>query len=106
MAKVEIEAGICGFSTVVKAHMEGEDCVLNIESGCKGVQNLVEELKRVDPFREISHRGEGPQTLQMAAKHCKHPACPVPAGIIKAVEVAAGLALPQDVVIRVTASDE
>jgi hypothetical protein len=38
----------------------------------------------------------------MAAKHCKHAACPVPSGIIKAVEVASGLALPKDASIQVS----
>jgi hypothetical protein len=32
----------------------------------------------------------------MAAKHCQHASCPVPSGIIKAIEVASGLALPKD----------
>ena len=105
MAKTEIEAGVCGRTTVVDARMEGDECVLAIESECPGIQRMAEELERVDPLREISYRGAGPLTLQMAAKHCKHPACPVPAGIIKAVEVAAGLALPKDAMIRVTASE-
>ena len=39
--------------------------------------------------------------LRMAAQHCKHAACPVPSGIIKAIEVAAGLALPKDAHIEV-----
>ncbi len=101
MAKAEIEAGVCGFTTTVEARMEGDECVLAIESPCAGIQRLAAELKSVDPFREITHRGEGPLTLALAAKHCKHPACPVPAGIVKAVEVAAGLALPRDATIRV-----
>ena len=29
-----------------------------------------------------------------------HPSCPVPIGILKAVEVAMGMALPKDAVIR------
>ena len=59
------------------------------------------ELTEVNPFEEISFRGEGPQTLRLAAKHCNHAACPVPSGIIKAIEVASGLALPRDAVIEV-----
>jgi hypothetical protein len=51
-------------------------------------------------MREITFRGQGPLTLQLAAKHCAHPACPVPVGIIKAVEVEAGLALAADVTIK------
>ena len=42
--------------------------------------------------------------MQKGVEHCFHSACPVPVGIIKAVEVAAGLALPADV--RMTISDD
>jgi len=57
-------------------------------------------------MEEISFRGEGPKTLRMAAKHCKHTACPVPAGIIKAIEVASGLALPKDASIQVSQEED
>lgn len=84
--------------------MEGRRCALSIDSGCENVRHLSTELTVVDPIREITYRGEGPLTFKLAAKHCRHPACPVPSGIIKAVEVAAGLALPADVTIKVSAS--
>jgi hypothetical protein len=101
LARTEIEAGICGLHTTVEARMEGDECVLSIQSACPAIQSLAAELKVVDPLREITYRGAGPVTLQLAARYCKHTACPVPAGIIKAVEVAAGLALPRDAAIRV-----
>jgi hypothetical protein len=59
-------------------------------------------LTEVDPFREISFRGDRPLTLRLATECLCHTACPVPAGIIKAVEVAAGLALPADATISVS----
>lgn len=102
MARSEIKAGICGFTTVVTATMNGETCDVQIESGCPSVQRMAKELKSVEPFREISWRGEGPQVIEIARRCCRHAACPVPSGILKAVEVAAGLALPADVTIRVT----
>jgi hypothetical protein len=37
----------------------------------------------------------------MGAKYCTHAACPVPVGIIKAVEVEMGMALPMDVIIKI-----
>jgi hypothetical protein len=77
-----------------------------VDSGCDAIQRLGEELKNVNPFQEITFRGEGPQTLKMAAKHCYHAACPVPVGIIKAIEIEAGLALPADAVIKLSKSDE
>lgn len=103
MAKAKIFSGRCGFNTVVEATKvesdEGDRVRLNIQSECKSCQRLGALLTEVDPYREITYRGEGPLTLQMAAKTLPHPACPVPAGIIKAIEVASGLALPADAAI-------
>ena len=58
----------------------------------------------MDPIREITFRGDEPLTLQLARKYCPHTACPVAAGIIKAVEVESGLALPADATGSWTAS--
>jgi len=102
MAKAEIESGICGFSATVETRMNGRHCFVSIESDCKAIQELAEEIKEVDPFQEISFRGEGPRVLAKGVEHCYHTACPVPVGIIKAIEVEAGLALPKDAVIRVS----
>ena len=82
--------------------MNGSRCRLSIESECEAIQRLAAELTEVDPFEEISFRGAGPRVLQVASAHCAHAACPVAVGIIKAVEVAAGLALPADVVIKLS----
>ena len=105
MTRAKIVSGICGFTTVVEARLDGSDCTLSIESECSAIQRLAEELTHVTPFQEITFRGSGPLTLQMAAKYCTHAACPVAIGIIKAVEVEAGLALPADVSIKLTKAD-
>jgi hypothetical protein len=102
MAKSEIIAGICGHVTTVEATMDGKVCKLNITSDCKAIQKIAEELPEVNPMQEISSKRATPQTLQMGLKHCFHAACPVPVGIIKAVEVASSLALPKDVTIKVS----
>jgi hypothetical protein len=104
MSHVEVKAGICGFVTQIEASAEddGQMVRLRIDSTCEYVRNLAEQLTEVDAFQEISFRRAGPRTLQLAPQYLKHPACPVPAGIIKAIEVAAGLALPKDAVITVT----
>jgi hypothetical protein len=102
MSKSEINAGICGHITTVEATMEGKVCKLSIVSDCKAIQELAQALPEVNPLLEISCKRATPQTLQMGLKHCYHAACPVPVGIIKAIEVAARLALPKDVLIKVT----
>jgi hypothetical protein len=106
LAKAEIASGICGFTTTVEARQDGSKVRLVIESDCAAIQRLGEELTEVEPFQEISFRGQGPQTLKMGAKYCTHAACPVPVGIIKAIEVEAGLALPADALIKLSKSDE
>ncbi len=105
MAQAHIFSGICGFNTLVEARMDGDECVLTIKSDCKSIQRLASELTRVDPYREFTYRGEGPMVLELAAQYCAHAACPVPVGIIKVIEVAAGLALPADVSIRLSKSE-
>lgn len=103
MSKAEILPGNCGFTTTVDAVMDGDTCKLSISSDCKAIQKLAQELTEVNPYQEISFRRNNmPQILQMGAKYCTHAACPVPVGIIKAVEVEAGLALPLDVTIKLT----
>jgi len=102
MARSEIYAGICGFKTEVETRMEGSKCLIQIKSDCAEIQRMAEELNEVDPFGEISFKGDGPLTLKLGAKHCAHTACPVPVGIIKSIEVEAGLALPADVTIKIS----
>ena len=68
----------------------------------EAIQKLAAELTEVDPLQEVSFRGSGPLTHRLAACHLRHAACPVPVGIIKAVEVAVGLALPADATIKVS----
>ncbi len=102
MSKTIIEPGICGFTTTVEVTTAAKrNCSVNIKSECPHIQKLASALTEVDPFKEISFRGEGPTVLKLGAQHCSHPACPIPIGIIKAIEVEAGLALPRDVIIQI-----
>ncbi|MBW1609306.1 MAG: hypothetical protein JRG87_10405 [Deltaproteobacteria bacterium] len=104
MSKAEIHSGICGFTTVVEATMNGKACNLVISSDCEAIQKLAQYLKQVNPFQEISFRQSIPQTIQLSMQHCPHAACPVPVGIIKAIEVEAKLAVPADVSIKLSKS--
>jgi len=59
-----------------------------------------EELTWIDPLREVAKPGDIPSVWRLAAKHRLHSACPVPVGILKAIEVEARLALPGNVSIE------
>ena len=101
MAKSIIEAGICGFGTKVEATDLGKRKIrLKNTSDCPNIQKLAEELVEIDAFDEITQKAKSTKTFEIAAKHCPHSSCIVPSGIIKAVEVAAGLALPKNATIK------
>ncbi len=103
MARVEIDAGICGHSTTVKATAgEGYKVRVSLESTCPHVWMIAGDLDEVDALQQIGLRGGLPPVLEAAYAHCVHAACPVPSGLIKSIEVAAGLALPQDVSMRIS----
>ena len=82
------------------ASMDGELCVLTITSECKSIQKFAQNLQSVNPMDEISNRKGTSTVLMQGSSICPHAACPVPVGIIKAVEVESGLALPEDVTIK------
>lgn len=101
MSRAEVFAGICGFKTTIDAKSANDMVQLSILSDCPAISRLASQLQEVDPYQEITFRRGGPLTFQMSTKYCSHTACPVPVGIIKAVEVEAGLALPMDATIKV-----
>lgn len=105
LASAEIHSGVCGFTTVVEATaVKRREVQISIQSGCPHIQMMAESLTVVDPYQEISCRQQVSSIISAGLKHCVHAACPVPVGMVKAVEVAAKLALPRDVVIHVFVS--
>ena len=102
MATAEIFSGNCGFNTQVETVMEGKVCKIRITSECAAIQRMAEELKEVSPYNESSFKRAMPKIHEMGHKYCTHAACPVPIGILKAVEIEAKLALPKDVIIKLS----
>ncbi len=102
VSKAEIFAGNCGYTTVVTAAQVGKVVRLEMESDCAAIRRMADELTEVQPFNEISFKRNMPLTHEMGVKHCTHASCPVPVGIIKAVEIEARLALPVDATIKLS----
>jgi Family of unknown function (DUF6951) len=102
-ALVEVHAGVCGHTATVRAtKTSGYNVRLAIDSDCAHVQKIAPEPIEVDALRQVATRAGLPSLLEDAYRSCAHAACPVPCGLIKAAEVATGLALPQDVEIRIS----
>ena len=107
MLKVEVDAGVCGFHTSVRAvSQDGQNVSFDITSGCEKIRGLAAALKAkgpVDAYQEISAEGQGivMATVRENLKGCCA-GCAVPAGIFKAMQVSAGLALPKDIIIKMS----
>ena len=104
MAKVLVDAGICGFLTDVEAVSDdGQMVRVTIRSGCPHVMKMataLEEAGELDAYEQI-FTSFGKNTVSEAAVHLKHVVCTVPAGVLKAIEVACTLALPKDVHLKI-----
>ena len=96
MAKATVKPGVCGFETQVDVEVDAAtyQAKIAISSQCRHVQKLAEELGEVDAMEVITKRITETPVYQAASRAKLHAACPVPCAVIKAIEVAAGLALP------------
>lgn len=102
MVRVEVMPGICGFLTIIDA--QGDDAfqvAIQISSACGHIQALAAELNIVSALDEIKRPITETTPYRLASQYRLHAACPVPSAIIKAIEVAAGMALPADVQITI-----
>jgi len=100
MTTVEVEAGVCGLVTRLRA-APGADgvVVLRGESDCPRVQEYLAGLQMVEVSSALG-RCCLEKVFRPAVEAGLHPACPVPVGVLEAVEVVAGLALPHQASIR------
>jgi len=103
MVNVEITGGICGFTTQVFAEDKtGYKASFRLESDCpnwKRVDAILggKELNMMtELFKDKKTGTLNSQVLDISLKTIPHVSCPVISGILKALEVSAGLALPKD----------
>jgi len=102
LTKCEITGGVCGFVTTVKAEKSDTGKInLKITTGCPNIKKVAQELIEIDPMDEIFRRTNTTRVYEIMSKHSPHPACIVGSGILKAIEVEAGLALPKEACIRI-----
>ena len=99
MTKVVVTAGACGFTSAISAEKApGRSVDIAVESGCAMVQEMAAEITRLGRHDALVGILKNPVYLA-AGRHLKHPACPVPAAILKALEVEAGLNVKKDATI-------
>ena len=102
MVELEVFAGVCGFTTLIRAKDTSRyKAVCTIESECPNCRKLGDAIgnQELNVMDELFKKGKS-QVMKAAQANIPHLSCPVAAGILKALEVSAGLAIPKDVTMK------
>ncbi len=99
MTTVVVHSGACGFTVTITAKKgQAGKIVLSLDTDCEMVKKMLADIAVLDRFAPLAGFTTNP-VHQAAAKHLKHAACAVPSGILKAIEVEAGLNVAKDATI-------
>ncbi|HEC33720.1 MAG TPA: hypothetical protein ENI37_03265 [Chloroflexi bacterium] len=97
MAVCWVKAGECGQETSIEARKVSPIRIaFEITTTCEHIQALADELGEVNVGHEMSCSLNETQVYTIATKHVCRNSCIVPAAILKAMEVTAGIFLPGD----------
>jgi hypothetical protein len=100
--KVTVDAGVCKMVTIIKAKMNEDGYVeLDIDSQCPNVLRMSWGLEPEFAFMVVEAPMNTTQIYKLASEEIPHAACPVPAAMIKAVEVAGDMGIKRDVSIKI-----
>lgn len=100
--KVTVNAGACKRKTVINA--VGDDMgvvTITLDTDCEYLQDMAPHIEPITSYLEVEAPITTTVTYKLANDHLPHAACPVPCGMIKAIEVAGGLGLKKDVDLKI-----
>lgn len=101
MAVCWVKAGICGTETTIEITKTSQTKVrVSFVTTCEHVQDLANELTELDIGSEMTKPMNETMTYTLATKHLCKTSCIVPTAILKAMEVSAGLFLPESCAIE------
>lgn len=99
--RVLVDAGVCKMKTLIIAEANDMGLVeLKIKSDCPNILRMSWGLEPLSPYAEVEAEFHKSEVYRLANESIPHTACPVPAGIIKALEVAGDLGLKRECSIR------
>ncbi|MBN2322222.1 MAG: hypothetical protein JXQ30_00685 [Spirochaetes bacterium] len=97
----DIDAGVCGFTAHITADAEDAFgvCAVTVETNCPNFEGL--ETLEID-IMDTMKKGYDSELCRFFRRNTPplHTGCAVANGIYQAVKVAAGFALPRDIVVR------
>jgi hypothetical protein len=93
-----VEPGACGFTCKIEVEKVGKyQATVRLQSQCKQINKLAGKVGEID-FLEISRGPYGQNYITQSAARCKlHPSCPIPCGLIKAIEAELEMAVKKNV---------
>jgi hypothetical protein len=98
--RVTIVAGICGFTTNVEVSRVGRRRVsVVLCSECEMVDSMTGQFEDLGWMEALASPADS-LVWQCACRSLQHPSCPVPTGILKAIEVELELTLAKYVVVH------
>ncbi len=95
---VRVDPGVCGFPCAIRVRKAGARAVaVEIDgSECKQIRLLSERLVQLTLKELFLPMTKNPVYVAATETGC-HPSCAIPVGVVKAAEVALGLAVPKAV---------
>jgi hypothetical protein len=104
-AEADIQPGICGFRTLVRAETsDGRAVSVGVDTDCDNVTRfaaLLSEQAPLDAYKEIDPRSDNTVLIAGRDGRCCTD-CIVPASVLKAMRVAAELAFPKDALVAIS----
>ncbi len=103
MAKVTASAGICNFVAVINA-VKNEDTEMievDFKTTCPNFKHLEGKTHEFDGLSVCFEKIGTGEIFDLFRDKCPHNTCSFPTAMLKAIEVAEGLALPKDVSIKI-----
>lgn len=100
--KVTVDSGACKRTTLITA--VGDDMgIVNVtlDTDCEYIQKLIPHLVPITSYMEVEAPICTTTIYKLATEHLPHAACPVPCGVMKAIEVAGGMGLKKNVSINI-----
>ncbi len=104
--KICVDAGVCKMRTLITATENDMGLIeLDIKSDCPRILKMSWGLEPMSPYAEVEAEFHKSEIYRLANESVPHTACPVPAAMVKALEVAGELGLKRDCTIKFVDDD-
>lgn len=91
-----VEPGACGIKTTIKVEKQDHIVSIKVRSECNDVIAFASSLRSLTINEALKPIAKN-RIYKEASNFLKHPSCPIPCAVLKAIEAELGLTLKKDV---------